>query len=95
MCRNDLAVRFDTGFIDSSDHLGINAPESDSVKLRIVIRPCLLLNAVNPFQTTDCTPLQMEGFVVSNVKYSQSGLGPAYADAAFPYRGFTLYNYGR
>ena len=94
MCRNDLAVRFDTGFIDSNYHLGINTPDSDSVMFRIVINPYLLLNATKTLQTTDCTPLQTEGFVDYNVSESQSELGPLYIDSAFPYRGFSLYNYG-
>lgn len=48
MCRSDNAnIRLDTGYLDSNDHLGINAPQDERILFRAVVT---------------CAPLSTEGF---------------------------------
>ncbi|KAI2469445.1 hypothetical protein F4781DRAFT_394085 [Annulohypoxylon bovei var. microspora] len=51
ICRSqDSNVRFDTGYIDSNDHLGLNAPNDDRVGIRYVL---------------ECAPLKTEGYTTN------------------------------
>ncbi|KAM7215866.1 hypothetical protein V8F06_008722 [Rhypophila decipiens] len=47
ICRSKSNVRFDTGYIDSNEHLGINAPPEERFQFR---------------QVYSCAPLQTDGY---------------------------------
>ncbi len=79
MCIDDLAVRLDTGYIDSHLHLGINAPPKNRVLFREVL---------------ECAPITIQGFQSGWVDLADSGLpqdmyGPGNYGSEFMY-----YNYG-
>ena len=79
MCANNLAVRLDTGYIDSHLHLGINAPPKDRVLFREVL---------------ECAPITTQGFSSGLVDLADSGLPPAEYEAGNYGAEYMYYNYG-
>lgn len=81
MCIEDFAVRFDTGYIDSSNHLGINAPEAHRVQLR---------------QVLECAPITTNGFQSGLLLQNETSTPSQDFDplAAADHVGYIEYRYG-
>lgn len=63
MCLRDLAVRLDSGLIDSHLQLGINAPRSDRIGYR---------------QVTECAPIVQDGYVKGPMSTNETNINPIY-----------------
>ena len=82
MCINQLAVRFDSGLLDSQLHLGINAPPSDRTSYRRVLT---------------CAPIVTENFTSDWKTASELNVPLTYAGTIAeitPEEGFKAYRYG-
>lgn len=79
MCVDNLAVRLDTGYIDSHLHLGINAPKEDRVLYREVF---------------ECAPITSKGFSSGWLDVADSGLSPGEYTSGLYGAQIIRYDYG-
>jgi hypothetical protein len=69
LCRsNDSNIILDTGYVDSNDHLGLNAPENQRYSWRYVLQ---------------CAPLVTEGFTTPITMYNQTLVNYNYGASTF------------
>lgn len=79
LCQSDANIRLDTGYIDSHEHLGLNAPPDERVMFRTVLQ---------------CAPLVTEGYTnnisTSGENYTAYYYGPDTSGNNYTYKTSTL-----
>jgi hypothetical protein len=65
ICYQDTSVRFDSGFLDTAVHLGINAPKKDRLYMRNVV---------------ECSPLTRDGYISNWHDMNNTKFAPGHLD---------------
>ena len=78
MCRSKSNIRLDTGYLDSNEHFGINAPPDERVLFR---------------QVYTCAPLETKGYTEDRVGVHKNFTRYYYGQALLPMEGTVVANF--